>query len=950
VPLQSVAQGPFVKGVVASNQPLAQPKGAISRGSNLVLSSRGALSSCDGSQLIHAYNGAVRTNRGKLMAVSLFAPTGVISYYLALGKALDQPIGSPRNLTGSPTTGSLASGTYFYKVTALDGVGGETTASNEASVVVTAGGAALTWNIVPNAQSYNVYRGTSSGTETLLSGAGLSAGQPNPGNLTVIFTDTGFGAASGVPISLSSLNPNVSGLAYAYLAAASTVPIFIGQKLTVAGVNPSYFNGVYISQASYPVGAMIVLVNNANGAPLGVNGSGGTMTPGVVPPTSDTTQQTALYQMPVIVGNPAILPVNYNDSNIVAFYPADARPIGGGGGGGTGGGGGGGTGSGGGTGGGTGGGGTGGGSTPNGGIPGNVSLLPQFVQFTNRMIIALGNSFPPQIFSDPTGTPVNPALTASISTISVDSFGVVTINTVAPHGVLASQVGANIVIGGVLNAAYNTNGNGSSAFTVIAVPTASSLKIRNLNAIGQASSSGGGIIIETTPIISTFTPGYPVWAATISYGAGDLIVPATQPSQAIYLTCVQAGTTGATEPTWPTGGLASVGQQIHDNNIIWQVAGLLNSAAPPPPAAAHVAVYSGALFVFNTAPFNTTNGLDGPTSLRQSAFGNPNSWNPVNQAFLDKDDGSEGMGLAKFTITAQGIPPEGSLVAFKNWTPYQIVGVFGATNFSIQAVSSNMGCVSPRTLLFVPGFGIARYTHLGIAVFNGVQDQLVSEQIRPYLFPSNDSGFSDITVVDSTWVSISWSALTADPPMFVMAAPIGNSNGLLTRLFCYDLVLKAWDIQDLPFAIGTIYQALSFTANPVTILGGYSDGVLQRWQSGDLQWYSGGGAFAQNVSWTFRSLTAASKDNDQRIYARRVAITGINSGVAGPVKVTINQSGKAQSSLIFNIPANGDFDIDCPVQLTGKRFDATISGSINVEIDGVDWEIEPRPAGVLQAI
>src|ERR1700724_800222 len=90
----------------------------------------------------------------------------------------------------------------------------------------------------------------------------------------------------------------------------------------------------------------------------------------------------------------------------VPQFPADVRVLpDGGGGGGSGGGGGGG-----------GGGGSGGaGSTPSGGLPGNVSFIPQFKQFTNRAIIALGNGFPPQIFADSSGTGVNPATVAVIS-------------------------------------------------------------------------------------------------------------------------------------------------------------------------------------------------------------------------------------------------------------------------------------------------------------------------------------------------------------------------------------------------------------------------------------------------------------------------------------------------------------------------------------------------------
>ena len=74
--------------------------------------------------------------------------------------------------------------------------------------------------------------------------------------------------------------------------------------------------------------------------------------------------------------------------------------------------------------------------------------------------------------------------------------------------------------------------------------------------------------------------------------------------------------------------------------------------------------------MWNTYPINSSNGLEGPCSLRMSDVDNLNSWNPVNQAFLDKDDGTDGTGLAVFTISAQGIPPEGSMVAFKLYATF----------------------------------------------------------------------------------------------------------------------------------------------------------------------------------------------------------------------------------------------------------------------------------------
>jgi hypothetical protein len=902
-----------------------------------------------------------------MLALTLFNPTAVAPYYLAIKQALDQTLGPPKNLSAvaGGVGGTLLPGTYFYKVTALDGQGGETTASNEASVVVGAGQkVTLTWNVTPNAWAYNVYRSNVTNTETILTAVNLPVLQPAPITTSVTYTDDGTAStgtvdsvSSGVINSIQVIGANRNYHATFTFAPGTTVFPTIGSTLpytpgsnALFGVNWTFTgisgNQMTATHFSAPIG----------GLNKGSTTTGGSFTLANIPPIVDTTVQTELIVMPS-----GAIPVSYSNVNVAALFPAslnmlNSPPSGGSGGAGT----------------------NGIGnlgnqsSTPNGGIAGMVCLLPQFAQFTNRMVIALGNGFFPQLFLDSTGTKVNPAPTGSISTVSVDAFGVVTVTTSVPHGILVSQVGANVYLSGILNAFYNTNGNGVSAFVIIAVPSTTTFKVVNLNAIGQAPSSGGTFTISTVPIINTFIPAYPVWSASTVLSAGDLIVPLTQPANAIYLTVIQGGTTGGAEPTWPTGGNASVGQNVKDGTVIYQVAGLLNAAAPSPPGAAQIAVYSGALWVFNTAPTNTANGLDGPCSLRQSSINNPNSWNPVNQAFLDKDDGSEGMGLAKFTITAQGIPPQGSLIAFKNYSPYQIIGVFGAPNLQIQAVSSDMGCLAPRTITFVPGFGIMRYTHLGVAVFNGVKDEIVSEQIRPYIFPDLNRNFSDITAIDANWVALSWSALTANPPQYCMAAPIGDSGGMLTRIFAYDLVLKGWDVVDLgsttvsgggggggggggpvdpPIGISCMAQVRSIVSNPLTILGGFLDGVLSRWQAGDLQWYTGGGVNAVNVAWAFRTLTVASGDTDQRVYTRRLVITGSNTGAGGTITISARQSGGLpQLGQTFAIPVNSDFDIDFAVQLTGKRFDAIVSSNLNAEIDGCTWELEPRPAGVVVGV
>lgn len=349
---QSITHKSFLKGINAAVDRYSQPTGTIPRASNLLLSKRGSLITCDGSQIIHAFNGLPTAGRGRILSTFLFAPTGVASYYMMLANAPDIPLGMPQNLSlATAAGGNLAAATYFYKVTAIDGIGGETAASAEASIATGASGKnTLTWNVVPNAAGYNVYRSTSTTTETLLIGTDIPVAQVAPGTLTVTYVDTGADP--------NSLTVNVTSAAQlgivtrvgntffynATFVVNSTTGIPNGLIFTyVPGTNNAFAVTWQITSILSPTQFTALHAGPSVPNLAGATTTGGTFQAGVLAPGADTTQQIVLFKMPVIPGLTATLPVSYNNSNIVALFPANLKslstnlPAGGGGGGGIGG-------------------------------------------------------------------------------------------------------------------------------------------------------------------------------------------------------------------------------------------------------------------------------------------------------------------------------------------------------------------------------------------------------------------------------------------------------------------------------------------------------------------------------------------------------------------------------------------------------------------------------------
>lgn len=327
---QSIQISSFVKGVNASSSKTNQPQGSVPRASNLLLTRRGSLVTCDGSQIVHAFNGVPTANRGRILVALLFAPTGVPSYYLMLASALDMPIGHPTNLTiATVAGGTLPASTYYYKVTALDGVGGETTASNEVSIVTAANGKnTLTWNVVPNAASYKVYRGLAPNGESPLTSSILPVTQPSSGTLTASFIDDGSATVLNVAATATWFRFSHAGVISTTIDIVTSSPsnLTVGQPVTASGWAPPFINGNYtVASVINSTEFTVLLADNIDHS--SGTGAAGNITASSPPPIIDNTQQIVLFKLPLIPGSIAHLPISYNNSNIVALFPASLHTV-----------------------------------------------------------------------------------------------------------------------------------------------------------------------------------------------------------------------------------------------------------------------------------------------------------------------------------------------------------------------------------------------------------------------------------------------------------------------------------------------------------------------------------------------------------------------------------------------------------------------------------------------
>lgn len=361
------------------------------------------------------------------------------------------------------------------------------------------------------------------------------------------------------------------------------------------------------------------------------------------------------------------------------------------------------------------------------------------------------------------------------------------------------------------------------------------------------------------------------------------------------------------------------------------------------PGARWMVVHQNAVWAWNTAV--TTSTYDGPSSLRQSDVENFASWPVGNQLFIAKDDGQQGTGMGVFTIAEAGISPDNILVLFKDFSTYQASGAFGASAApTITQVKTDMGCIAGRTVQFIPNFGMIRLTHRGFALFSGLNDQVISDEVRPYIF-----GHDDIPGLNYEKVHLSVATQSQNPPLYICACPATGGSSGLDRIFIFDVTRKAWTICTFPSPLATCNLLLEPGILPYTQVGLYERPAVQRIFAGDER------DDGVPISWQVRFPPLPQPM--RRAYIRRFlaeffhiyqgqAVTA--EFVLGPARQPQHVTQTKRVTVTANAyPGSGledavEDELYWDVGRTGEVLWTELTGAGCLTLRGIEWQLSPK--------
>lgn len=896
---KTISQKKFVRGINAATGLLSQQEGALTRASNMLLTQRGSLQVCDGSSSI----GQLPSPFTNPAAIGPFVAFGSGQYplYAVLANPSSQILADVTGLAGTLTGSSgNPAGNYYFAVVALGDSSG--IHSNGLANLLEIGtssafaGINFSWNAVPGAVSYAIYYlqfGTSAVGQLLASGISMNSydwtGTLSPGTTPIPTPNSSY----VLQLLIGSVTPPSQVVGFTPVTNGQ-FPGTAPQPAQLAPGDPKFvfgpITGTPVTYTPSSAPTTVTAIANQDSSP-----ETNSILINGWPSLALSTGATVMLNIGVS-GNGGVTQRLGTGGSISATYSYSPD----------------------------------GGSTwfvfysqfyTGAATTWNQQLsiaLPTTLANLNNLQVKISVT---SIFEAEEGEFGQASVTANDSSPNVTTT---VFSSFSPYGGISGVTGVLPDLLQFANQEILILGNGYAPQTCDPSDLASA---------------------DPVALNNTFQASYPTWQSGVSWISGAQL-SALDGSTNYLFTATQGGVSGTSAPTWNF----TQGQETADGSVIWTCNGPIASTVAPR-GAAHGLVYAGSLWLANTSPSTTSDQLDGPTVLKMSDSNNPNSWNPVNTAFIGRDDGTQITGMASFTIAALGISPTGSMAVFKEFLTYQIIGVFGSNDFEIQEAQTNMGCIAARSIQFIPGFGVVRFSHLGFAVYDGVNDRLISEEIRPYLFGGIGMD-SSIVPVDPTYLYLSRSAQSVLPPMYLCAMPLQGANGQMTRVFCYDLIVKAWVIIDLPWPVSCLARVSIGEGYPL-VLSGKGDGTIQRLQTGDTAWDATNSN--QAITWSFRTADLFGQGGSQRLFFREAVIRGwATPAQAASIVVTPTIDGSERPALAFDVTPmasnSSQFEIRASIFANGQLAHLDVSGTGQLVVDSIDWTVEPKSASARRVI
>ena len=256
---------------------------------------------------------------------------------------------------------------------------------------------------------------------------------------------------------------------------------------------------------------------------------------------------------------------------------------------------------------------------------------------------------------------------------------------------------------------------------------------------------------------------------------------------------------------------------------------------------------------------------------------------------------------------------------------------------------------------FAPGHGIIRLSHRGFALYDGVNDVLISEEIRPFLFGTIGAGLN--------WAQITTAhaVIVPNPPMYLAWVP--TTTNFPDTVLMYDLVRRSWTVLTYPVAascsaLETFVSGTAFniTAQPQVLVGDTSSLHIRRLFQGDTT--------DDGTAITWSAILRAVGGPQQNSYWRRAIVKLINATNAqaitwgvmlGPnvqgttprnktgTLTTPNAAALRQTFNGTTLVPNPELDMTMDIGLIGTNLRLALSGSGPLTIRGVEYHHRPKP-------